>query len=98
MIMNFDSLLEKYSIQEASQEKNDVYLTLTPKGKSETKKVKLVVELVQLGKEKSTQIKELVLYFENDNYSSFKFSNHREEKVDLSRLLLPKGLKVNKAL
>ena len=98
MIMNFDSLLERYVIQEASQNKRDVSLTLIPKGKTETKKVKLVVELVDAGKVKSTKIKDLTLYFENDNYSTFKFSNHKEEKVDLSRLVLPKGLKVNKAL
>lgn len=98
MMSDFDSLLTQYSVSSSYQINQEIHLSLIPKSKSEITKVDLVVDLVQSGKNKTVHIKSLVLHFQNKNYTSFKFSNHKKEKVDLSRLKLPKGIKINEAL
>lgn len=71
MVLDFDSLLQRYNVSSAFQRGKLVELSLAPKAKGEIEGVELILDLDK------NFIQSVKLNFEGGNYSFFAFSNPR---------------------
>lgn len=84
IILNFDRLLERYTVFSSERKNNNVYLKLVPKERGEISQVELSLNT------KANYMNEVILSFEGGNKSTFSFSNPRNKEVKSSFLLPPK--------
>lgn len=98
MITNFEALLKSYNFEGAFEKEKEIIIKLKPKGASEIEALEVTLSLTMFSKKKKTSMKKLVLFFADKNITRFKFSNRKEEKVELKRLSPPKGTKITDAL
>lgn len=91
MVLDFNSLLERYKVSSSFQEGSIVNLTLDPKDRGEITQVSLILNLA------TNSISEVKLSFEGGNRSVFAFSNPRynENKLGFG---LPAKVKVSDAI
>lgn len=98
MITDLKALLESYTFKSAHEKDNFVTVNLEPKGSSDIRSVSLILSWKFLKKRKQVFMKNLSLFFKDNNSTSFEFYESKKEKVDLAKLKLPKGVKVTNAL
>lgn len=84
IVLDFDSLLNRYTVESSSREMNEVFLELKPKETGEITKVQLTLDI------KMNYMREVKLNFEGGNHSTFVFSNPRYIEIKDSFSLSPK--------
>lgn len=91
VVLDFDALLKRYDIVQATREKKEVVIELRPKAKGALSNITLRI----LGKE--ALVKYVKLTFEGQkNASEFEFSGHSRAKIDSKVFESPVGYKVTK--
>lgn len=75
IVLDFDSLLKRYSVVSSSQDKDLVKISLKPKDHGEISQVQLSLDT------KLNYMREVKLNFEGGNHSTFAFSNPKHSEI-----------------
>ena len=88
LVLDFDSLLERYKMLEAIKVGADVKMKLKPKVQGNISEVEVILEAA------SATIRGITLIYPNKNQSRFEFANPSRSPVSPSSFEVPKGYKI----
>lgn len=92
LVMNFDTLLKRYSLESAKRVNDQIQVVLKPKGSTDITRVDLQID------EKKNYVSSLKMYLGNGNYTALDFLNPIRTKIDESEYSLPSGVTVTEGL
>ena len=87
-VLDFDALLERYSIKQATRAKHDIKLLLQPKVSGAITDLMIEIDA------KSYFVTTIKITFQNRNSSEFKFTEPRTDSVSNDSFSVPAGVKI----
>ena len=91
MVLDFDSLLNRYSLDSSRKEQGRVVLSLKPKQEGEITGVQLTID------NRAYYVREVKLFFEGGNNSTVQFSDPKYSELKDS-FRIPEGVKISKPI
>lgn len=87
-VLDFDALLERYSIKQATRSKSEIKLSLSPKSTGAITDLMIDIDA------KSYFVTTIKITFQNRNTSEFKFMEPRTDAVSKDSFSVPPGVKI----
>jgi outer membrane lipoprotein-sorting protein len=88
IVMNFDSLLQRYDVKKATQAEDKIAVELTPKKSGDVASIDLTLALDK------GFVSYVKIYYSNGNNSAFFFKNPKKDSIPQGFFDLPSGVKV----